>query len=161
MLQLKTGRQKALAAILACTVLFQLFYIFFILFHYNEIYFNPSVKPLTYEYWTWLGEHPEAINDKLADAVLVIYYRMNVICLLGFLCLLTPEEDSKSIKLGQLLAAFLFGYGIYKICTLAIRYFSPDYRLYMLLIPTEIASLILMFLILKVLNDGNRRLQSG
>lgn len=140
--------------ILFFIIVFQIFLFGFIILFHNEIFFNPSVKPISYEYWTWLTANPDVINNNLVDFVIAVYSITNFIFILGFIFVFSSKKFVHQLKIWRILLAFLFGYITYLICTLLIRFFSPDYRLYMLFIPTEILSLLLLFFILKAIHNS-------
>ena len=135
---------------LVCIILFQFFAAGSVIFFHDELFFDTSIKPLSYEYWTWLITY-SVINFKLVDIVNGVYYAMTAVCFFGFLLVLSSDEFAHKMKKRHILAVFLSGYMVYVICKLLIRYFSPDYRVYMILIPSEILSLRLLFFIVKAL----------
>lgn len=134
-----------------CIITFQVFLLGFLILFNKEIFFNPSVKPISYEYWNWLTSHPDVINNKLVDFVISVYSVMNIIFILGFIIVITSKEFLHKMNIWKILLTLLVGYFTYIICIMLIRYFSPDYRLYMLFLPTEILSLLLLFFISRAL----------
>lgn len=152
MLKMKDSKNKTMYFFLFCIILFQIFLLGFIIRFHNEIYFNPSVKPISYEYWNWLISHPEATNNELVHFVNAVSITMNIIFMFGLILVFALTELTQKMKVPKILLSFLSAYIIYKISSLIIRNLAADYRLYMDLIPTEILSLLLLFFILKALN---------
>lgn len=148
---MKKTTNKFLIFFFVCIVLYQFFLLGFVMLNHNELYFDFRIKPISYEDWTWIVNHPETFNGKLAETVIILNYIMNFTFLSGFLYVLTSKEFAYKMKKWKILASFFSAYVAYKICTLLIHYCSPDYRMYMLLLSSEILSLLLLFFILKAL----------
>ena len=141
-------------ALLFLTICFQIFFAAFCVLHSDELYFNPMVKPVSYEEWSWLVEHPDAINEGLAKAAQVISFGGGLVFVLGFLYLCTTGAFQRAVGFRKVLILALFFFILYGILVFVIRTVVPAYKLFMIFLPVELLSLLVLIMTLMMLNWG-------
>lgn len=149
---IKRHGNRVLLVCLGSVVLYQLFFLGFIIFFHGELSYSP-LKPPSYEEWGWLIGHPEAINDRLLKMVSAATSVMNLVYLLSYLYVLSSKEFARKMKKWQIAAAFLAAYAVHWFCNYFILNYVSEYRMYMDLIPTELISLLLLFFILMAMKE--------
>lgn len=136
-------RQRVHGVFVCVIVVFQFIFLVTIICGSDIISVPPNyLKPISYEYWTWLVETRELYDSSLIDVAIVVKMFVTPFLLLG-LCYEVPGNLIQSQDKRRLIFSLLFGligYGIYFIY---VRFFSVHYYLPMMLIPTELLSISL------------------
>ncbi|BDR74080.1 hypothetical protein K144316041_p10080 (plasmid) [Clostridium tetani] len=131
-----------------------------ILFYYNNIIIivNRFFKKTTEEYYFWWFNRPITNNNEsaLMELTYIIKIVFLLIFLLEFFYLISNNEYINLIKKRNIIIYLAIGFGIYCVSFLFIKYKAEHYRLFMTLISTEIFSLILLKLVLKVKTEINK-----
>lgn len=143
--------KKVVKLLFSLTIFFQISVGVFYCFYSDEIYFNPNVKPISYEFWSYLVNNPDVINNELVKIVSFFCFLGVVIFGLGllFVCTTTIFKKTVGIKIFITLGAFFLA--IYIIIQFYIRTFVSEYKLFMEFIPSELLSLFLMIISIVIL----------
>ena len=130
----------------ALIVLFQLMFAMCIICYHDVISIAPRyLKPMSAEYWYWLLANPQVSNS---DAEKIVY---SIECFMAILLinvmLYIAFDASYHLKTRQIIAPFVCGLIAFGVLRVYVRYVSAHYYLPMCLVPTELLSLILLYLL--------------
>jgi len=137
---------KVIKSLACITILFQIIFVGFTILFYDELYLNPHVIPIPYDEWNLMVD-AVVFDDQLAKIVTILAYAEEIIYISGGLYVVASTGNPKRIP--EFILAIFVSYGIYKGIILLIRHFYTCYHMFMILIPAEILSLLLLYLILR------------
>lgn len=123
------------------------------LIYYNDIIIvaNNFFKSVSKEYYLWYLERPIVDNELIIIGVTkILNIVFSVIFLLEFFYIVFSKKYINEIEKKNVILSLLIGFIIYCLSFILIKYRAEHYKLFMILIPTEIFSIILLNLILKV-----------
>lgn len=151
-------KDKTLMIFLISIILFNVFFII-ILTCYNDIIVitNPFFKKITKEYWFWyLDVRPEVNNESFIMGISDILKQLfSAAFLLEFIYMISDKKYISKIEKKNVGISLIIGFVIYSFSFLFIKYKAEHYRLFMTLISTEILSIILLNLILKIKKENS------
>ncbi|WP_459763392.1 hypothetical protein [Alkaliphilus crotonatoxidans] len=145
-------RDKVLMICLISIILFNCFFMI-MLIYYNDIIIvaNNFFKSVSKEYYLWYLERPIVDNELIIIGVTkILNIVFSVIFLLEFFYIVFSKKYINEIEKKNVILSLLIGFIIYCLSFILIKYRAEHYKLFMILIPTEIFSIILLNLILKV-----------
>ncbi|PRR79911.1 hypothetical protein CLLI_06440 [Clostridium liquoris] len=145
-------KDKALRISLISILLFNVFFII-MLIGYNDIIIIPNsfFKSITKEYYFWYMDRPLVYNESIIMGITGILKPMfSLILSLEFFYIIFNNKYINVIEKKNLVISLIIGCTIYCLSFLFIKYGTEHYRLFMTLISTEILSIILLNLVLKV-----------
>lgn len=146
-------KDKALIISLISIILFNVFFII-MLIEYNDIIIIPNkfFKSITKEYWFWyVDDRIPVINESIIFGITCILKPIfSSIFLLEFFYIIFDKKYINEIGKKNVLLSLIIGFAIYCLSFLSIKYRAEHYRLFMTLISTEILSIILLNLVLKI-----------
>ncbi len=145
-------KDKALRISLISILLFNVFFII-MLIGYNDIIIIPNsfFKSITKEYYFWYMDRPLVYNESIIMGITGILKPMfSLILSLEFFYIIFNNKYINVIEKKNLVISLIIGCTIYCLSFLFIKYGTEHYRLFMTLISTEILSIILLNLVLKI-----------
>ena len=129
--------KKIVKLLLSLTIFFQILVGIFYYFYSDEISINPKVKPISYEYWSYLVNNPDAMNGQLIDVVSILCFLGVVVFGFGLLYICTLTIFKKTVGIKNFLILGVFFLAIYILIQFYIRNFVSEYKLFMDFIPSE------------------------
>lgn len=145
-------KPNVLITSLISIILFNIFFII-ILIYYNNIIIlvNGFFKSMTKEYYLWFLSRPNiSMESTMLNITEFLKMIFSLIFLIEFLYILSNEKYIKLVNKKNTLISLIIGFIIYCLSFIFIKYKAEHYRLFMTLISTEIFSIILLNLILKI-----------
>lgn len=146
-------KDKALMISLISIIFFNVFFII-MLIEYNDIIVIPNkfFKSITKEYWFWyVDDRIPVINESIIFGITCILKPLlSSIFLLEFFYIIFDKKYINVIGKKNVMMCLIIGFTIYCLSFLFIKYRAEHYRLFMTLISTEILSIILLNLVLKI-----------
>ena len=145
-------KEKKIILSLSSIALFNLIFMILLVFYNNIIIIpNKFFKNTSKEYWYWYLDNPAMDNEGIIIGVtFIIKIIFSLIFLFQIYHLISKNKYRNLIKKKSLLISLFLGLGAYILSFLFIKYRVEHYRLFMTLISTEILSLILLNLVLKL-----------
>ncbi|WP_027623188.1 hypothetical protein [Clostridium lundense] len=146
-------KDRVLMISLISAILFSAFFII-MLICYSDIIIIPNTffKSITKEYWFWyLDDRLPIPNESFIMGITEILKQLfSAIFLLEFIYIISDKKYINEIEKKNVVISLIIGFVIYSFSFLFIKYKAEHYRLFMTLISTEILSIILLNLILKI-----------
>ncbi|SNV76905.1 hypothetical protein [Clostridium cochlearium] len=145
-------KTNVLITSLISIILFNIFFII-ILIYYNNIIIlvNGFFKSMTKEYYLWFLSRPNiSMESTMLNITEFLKMIFSLIFLIEFLYILSNEKYIKLVNKKNTLISLIIGFIIYCLSFIFIKYKAEHYRLFMTLISTEILSIILLNLVLKI-----------
>ncbi|MBU5484418.1 hypothetical protein KQI86_08765 [Clostridium sp. MSJ-11] len=145
-------KDKTLMISLTSIILFNVFFII-ILICYNDIIILPIkfIKNVTKEYYYWYMDRPPIPNESIVIGITTIVKMMfSLILSLEFFYTIFNKKYANVIDKKNIVISIIIGFTIYCLSFLFIKYKAQHYRLFMTLISTEILSMMLLNLVLKI-----------
>lgn len=147
-------KDKALMFTLISIILFNIFFIIMLIYYKDIIIItNKFFKSITKEYWDWYCDmyRPTVNNEStIVDITFMLKMLFKLIFLGQFFYIIDNEKYINVIKKKNVVIYSTIGFAIYCLSFLFIKYKAEHYRLFMSLISTEILSILLLSLVLKV-----------
>lgn len=138
---------KALLFTLITIILFSIIFAAITIF-FNDIITLPSLKNVSREYYDWYMDMPTSDTEILVEEVtLFVRLIFSLIYLIEVLYILTTDKYLEAINKKNLLISISIGFGTHFFISY-INSNAEHYRLFMTLIPIQIASLVLLNMIL-------------
>ena len=140
-------RTKPLMLSFLSIILFQVLFFSTLIFLYHIIQIAPPyIKPISYEYYKQLIELPFVPQDYFFTSLVLILNSLFLVCFVSMITyILVTRELRRAVGGKNFIFSILIGLLAYVICLLLIRFVAEHYRLYMVLIPNQILSLILLY----------------
>ncbi|MDU1443156.1 MAG: hypothetical protein E6916_06530 [Clostridium cochlearium] len=145
-------KTNVLITSLISIILFNIFFII-ILIYYNNIIIlvNGFFKSMTKEYYLWFLSRPNiSMESTMLNITEFLKMIFSLIFLIEFLYIISNEKYIKLVNKKNTLISLIIGSIIYCLSFIFIKYKAEHYRLFMTLISTEILSIILLNLVLKI-----------
>lgn len=145
-------KNKVLIISLISIILFNIFFIIMLIFYNNIIIIpNKFFKSVTKEYYFWYLNKPFVNNESIIIGIAyILKITFSLILLLELFYTIFNNKYIKLIGKRNIVISLIIGFAIYCLSFLFIKYKAEHYRLFMILISTEILSIILLNLVLKV-----------
>lgn len=148
MAQQKIGKPNRFLPLFAFSILiFQVFFLVTILFFYDVITINPSLKSFTREYWNWYTEIRVGVpyESTITSLAFVLKPAFSFIFIMEFLYLLADKAYRTTIGKKNFILGLVVLLVVYLLCFFWIKYQAEHYRLFMTLISTELFSLLVAY----------------
>ncbi|MEW9094629.1 MAG: hypothetical protein AB2417_06055 [Clostridiaceae bacterium] len=145
-------KDKTLMISLITIILFNIFFMT-ILICYNDIIILPIkfIKNVTKEYYFWYMDRPPVPNESIIMGITTIVKMIfSLILSLEFFYIIFNKKYANVIDKKNIVISIIIGFIFYCLSFLFIKYKVEHYRLFMTLISTEILSMMLLNLILKI-----------
>lgn len=142
---------NAITISLISIILFSAFFIFILIFYGDIVILNNAHKSFTREYFDWYldfyGNNHISNLELITSAVKMIF---TLIFTIEFVYLVSDEKYQNRIDVKNLLISIIVGLIINYLISIFIKYNAEHYRLFMTIIPTQIFSLVLLSIVLKL-----------
>lgn len=151
-------KDKALRISLISILLFNVFFII-MLIGYNDIIIIPNsfFKSITKEYYFWYMDRPLVYNESIIMGITwIVKPLFSLIFLLEFFYIIFNNKYINIFEKKNLVISLIIGCTIYCLSFLFIKYRAEHYRLFMTFISTEILSIILLNLVLKIKRETSK-----
>ncbi|SDL06246.1 hypothetical protein SAMN05660472_02543 [Natronincola ferrireducens] len=149
-------KHRALMISLISIILFNIFFMIMLIW-YQDIIILPSDFSrwgITEEYYWWYMDRPPISNETTVIAVNYILKLMfSSIFLLEVFYIISNNKYKHLVKKKNLLISIIISSIVYFLSLFFIKYKTEHYRLFMTLISTEILSLILLNLLLRITKE--------
>lgn len=150
-------KDRKLMISLISIILFNVFFMIMLICYSDIIVIvNKFLKNVTKEYWFWYLERPNVNNETIIIGVTkLLKIIFSIIFSVEFLHIIDNKKYINIIGKKNLVISLIIGFIIYCLSFLFIKYKAEHYRLFMTLISTEIASMILLNLVLKLKKENS------
>lgn len=144
-------KNNAMIISLISIILFSTFFITILLFYSDIVILNSSLKNFSREYYDWYLDSYWNNNIGMLEVITsVIGMFFGLIFSLEFLYIISNEKYKDRIEKKYLIISIIGGFILNFLIFTFIKYKVEHYRLFMILIPTEILALILLNIVLKL-----------
>lgn len=145
-------KDKIVMISLISIILFNVFFMIILVF-YNDIIILPIkfIKNVTKEYYFWYMDKPPVPNESIVMGITeILKITFSLIFLIGFLYIVSNKKYINIIGKKNVVISLIIGFTINYLTSLFIKHKAEHYRLFMDLISTEVSSLVLLNLVLKI-----------
>jgi len=144
-------KNNAMIISLISIILFSTFFTTILIFYNDIVILNSSLKSFTREYYDWYLDSYWNNNIGLFEVITsAIRMVFGLILSLEFLYIISNEKYKDRIDKKNLVISIIGGFIFNFLISAFIKYNVEHYRLFMILIPTEILALILLNMVLKL-----------